>query len=63
MIGPIACWSMVSGLIGGDADFGGMAGRVYGLVYGSWFLWAVAAGAATRSYQLGSAALRMSSAT
>ena len=31
------------------------------LFYGSWFLWAIAAAAATRSYQLRSAALRMSS--
>jgi hypothetical protein len=53
--GPAACWSLVAGLITGDVDFGGMAGWVYGLIYGSWFLWAVAAGAATRSYQLRSA--------
>lgn len=52
MFGPVACLSLVSGLIQGDADFGGMAGWVYGVVYGSWFLWAVAAGAATHSYQL-----------
>ena len=59
--GPAACWSLVSGLIAGDADFGGMAGWVFALVYGSWFLWAIAAGAATRSYQLRSAAPRTSS--
>ena len=53
MIGPAACWS----LIRGDADFGGMAGWVFALVYGSWFLWAIAAGAATRSYQVRSAAI------
>jgi hypothetical protein len=62
MIGPAACWLLVSGLFGGDADFGAMAGWVFALVYGSWFLWAMAAGAATRSYQLRSASLRMSSA-
>jgi hypothetical protein len=60
-IGPAACWSLISGLIGGDPpDFGGMAGWVFALVYGSWFLWAIAAGAATRTYQLRSAALRTS---
>ena len=52
MVGPAGCWSLLSGVIAGDADFGGMAGWVYGLVYGSWFLWAFAAGAATRAYQL-----------
>jgi hypothetical protein len=63
MVGPVACWSLISGLIAGETDFGGMAGWVFALVYGSWFLWAIAAGAATRSYQLRSAALPMSSAT
>ena len=57
MIGPVAFWSLVGGLIRGDADFGAMTGWVYGLIYGSWFLWAIAAGAATRSYQLRSGAL------
>ena len=63
MVGPVACWSLVSGLIHGDADFGAMYGWVFGLFYGSWLLWAIAAGAATRSYQLRSAALRTSSPT
>jgi len=63
MVGPAACWSLVGGLIGGDADFGEMHGWVFALVYGSWFLWAIAAGAATRSYQLRSAAPRMPSPT
>jgi hypothetical protein len=63
MVGPAACWSLVSGLIGGDADFGGIAGWVFALFYGSWFLWAMAAGAATRSYQLRSAPLRISLTT
>ena len=57
-IGPAAFWSLVGGLIGGDADFGAMAGWVFVLFYGSWFLWAIAAGAATRAYQLRTAALR-----
>ena len=56
MIGPAACWSLVIGLIEGDAEFGAMAGWVFGLVYGSWALWALAAGAATRSYQVRSGA-------
>ena len=47
----------------GDVDSGGMATWVFGLVYGSWLLWAIAAGAATRSYQLRSAVLPMSSPT
>lgn len=51
-IGPVAFWSLIAGLIRGDADFGGMEGWVYGLVYGSWVFWALAAAAATRSYQL-----------
>jgi hypothetical protein len=52
MIGPVACWSLVSGLVNGTVDFGEMDGWVFGLFYGSWLLWAIAAGAATRSYQL-----------
>ena len=55
MIGPAAFWSLVSRLISG-ADFAsegiGMASWVPALFYTSWFLWAIAAGAATRSYQL-----------
>ena len=62
MIGPAACWSLVSALVGGrDLGLEGIATWVLGLFYGSWLLWAIAAGAATRSYQLRSAALRMSS--
>ena len=56
MIGPAAFWSLVVGMIGGDADFGAMAAWVFVLFYGSWFLWALAAGAATRAYQLRTAA-------
>ena len=63
VIGPAACWSLVSGLIDGDTDFGGMAGWVFALFYGSWLLWAIAAGAATRSCQVRSATLRVSSPT
>ena len=62
MIGPVAFWSLVGGLIRGDADFGAMTGWVYALIYGSWFLWAIAAGAATRSCQLRSGAVSKGSA-
>jgi len=64
MVGPAACWSLVTKLIaGGDLGLQGMATWVPCLFYGSWLLWAIAAGAASRSYQLRSAALRMSSPT
>ncbi len=64
MIGPAAIWAFVSALAsGGDAGSGDIALWVFGLFYGSWFLWAIAGGAATRSYQLRSATPRMSSPT
>jgi hypothetical protein len=66
LIGPGACWSLVRKLVrGGDLGLTehGIAAWVPALFYGSWLLWAVAAGAASRSYQLRSAALRMSSQT
>jgi hypothetical protein len=53
--GSAACFGFVSGLLTDGVDSGGMATWVFGLVYGSWFLWAIAAGAATRSYQRRSA--------
>jgi hypothetical protein len=56
--GLAACFGFVSGLLTGDVEPGGMATWVFGVVYGSWFLWAVAAGAATRSYQSRTATLR-----
>ena len=53
MIGPAAFWSMITKLVeGGDIGLKGMATWVPCLFYSSWFLWAIAAGAATRSYQL-----------
>jgi hypothetical protein len=56
MIGPAACWSLVTKLVvGGDLGLTGIATWVPSLFYGSWLLWAIAAGAATRSYQLRSA--------
>ena len=62
MIGPAAIWAFVSALAsGGDTGSGDIAVWVFGLFYGSWFLWAIAGGAATRSYQLRSAPPRMSS--
>ncbi len=56
MVGPSACWSLVSNLMAGD-DLGlmGIATWVPCLFYSSWLLWAIAAGAATYSYQLRSA--------
>jgi DHA1 family inner membrane transport protein len=66
LMGPAACWSLVTKLVvAGDLGLRehGIAAWVPGLFYGSWLLWAIAAGAATRSYQLRSAALRMSSPT
>lgn len=62
MVGPAGTWAFVSMLAnGGGADNGGIEIWVFGLFYASWFLWAIAAAAATRSYQLRSAALQMSS--
>jgi hypothetical protein len=61
MIGPVAVWVLVSGFVAPaapappDANGPGIAAWVAALFYGSWLLWAVAAGAATRSYQLRSA--------
>ena len=64
MIGPAACWMLVTGWAAGrDSGLRGIAAWVPGLFYGSWFLWAIAAGAATRSYQLRSAAPRTSGPT
>jgi len=61
MIGPAACWALVTAVVSGRDPKTGIAIWVFGLLYGSWLLWAIAAGAATRSYQLRSAALRTSS--
>jgi hypothetical protein len=59
-----ACWVMVTTLASGrDTGVKGIAVWVPCLFYGSWLLFAIAEGAATRSYQLRSAALRMSSPT
>jgi uncharacterized membrane protein (DUF2068 family) len=63
MIGPAAFWSLVKMLVvGGDAGAAGMATWVPALFYGSWFLWAIAGAAATRSYQLRSEAPRRAEA-
>jgi hypothetical protein len=58
MIGPAACWVLVRVLLQGGQAPGpksGIAFWVFCLFYGSWFLFAIAVGAATRSYQLRSA--------
>lgn len=53
MIGPATCWSVVSKLItDGNLGASDIATWVFCLFYGSWFLWAIAAFAATRSYQM-----------
>jgi DHA1 family inner membrane transport protein len=55
-IGPAALWSLVTKFISGELSAGGdIANWVFCLFYGSWFLWAIAAFAATRSFQLRSA--------
>lgn len=58
MTGTVSrCWALVTALVAGspNAGGGGIATWVFGLFYGSWLLWAIAVGAATRSYQLRSA--------
>lgn len=56
MIGPAAFWSFVGALAGGgDMATGEIDLWVFGVFYGSWFLWAVFGGAATRAFQLRSA--------
>ncbi len=53
MIGPAAVWTLLAAWLGGGVvRYGDIAPWVFALFYGSWFLWAIAAGAATRSYQL-----------
>jgi len=62
MIGPAAFWSFVSAFASGSgAASGGIEFWVFDLFYSSWFLFAVTAGAATRAYQLRSAAVPMPS--
>ena len=59
MIGPAVFWSLVSTWVSGrEIRMEGIASWVPVLFYTSWFLWAIAAAAATRSYQLRSAARR-----
>jgi hypothetical protein len=63
MIGPAAFWSFVGALAsGGEMSTGDIDLWVFGLFYGSWFLWAISGGAATRSYQLRAASVPMSPA-
>ena len=60
MIGPAAFWSFVRTLASGsDTAAGEIEFWVFGLFYCSWFLFAIAGRAATRSYQLRTAAPRM----
>ncbi len=61
MVGPAASWAMARAWMGDapplppGAKPSGIAPWVFVLFYGSWLLWAIAACAATRSYQLRSA--------
>jgi hypothetical protein len=58
LIGPVASWVFFSTLAaGGPMKTRGIALWVFGLFYGSWLLWAIAAGAATRSYQVRTASV------
>jgi hypothetical protein len=53
MIGPAALWSIVSAIADGTMPVqDGIEPWVFALFYTSWFLWAIAGGAATRAYQL-----------
>jgi hypothetical protein len=62
MIGPAAFWSFVSAFASGSgAASGEIEFWVFGLFYCSWFVWAIAAAAATRSYQLRTATPAMTS--
>lgn len=55
-IGPAGCWVLITAVVGGaDPGLGGIEIWVFALFYASWSLWAIAAAAATRSYQLRSA--------
>jgi hypothetical protein len=55
-IGPLACMALIKALTSGrQPEMKGIAFWVPCLFYISWFLFAIAAGAATRSYQLRSA--------
>jgi hypothetical protein len=52
-VAPAACWSLVTKFISHDQFAkSDMASWVFCLFYGSWLFWAIAAFAATRSYQL-----------
>jgi hypothetical protein len=57
-VGLAACWALVTAKVSGSPGPEGMDLWVTPLFYGSWVLFAIAIGAATRSYQLRSAAPR-----
>lgn len=63
MIGPAAVWSLISAWANGvEPASGGIASWVFALFYVSWFLWAIAAAAATRSYQVRTVGIAASTA-
>ncbi len=41
LIGPAACWALVTALASGHGPNGDIAPWVFRLFYGSWFLWAI----------------------
>lgn len=52
-IAPAACWALVNGLSNtAQSDQVNIATWVFCLFYGSWLLYAISAGAATRAYQI-----------
>jgi hypothetical protein len=56
LVGPGACRAVITAMVaGGRPGVEGIAIWVPALFYASWLLWAIAAGSATRSYQLRSA--------
>jgi hypothetical protein len=57
-VGLAACWALVTAKVSGSPRPESMDTWVTPLLYGSWLLFAIAIGAATRSYQLRSAAPR-----
>jgi hypothetical protein len=61
MIGPSALWALIRALASGGTGIVGIEAWVVTLFYGSWFLFAIAAAAATRSYQVHSLGLRLPS--
>ncbi len=56
IIGPAAVWTLFTKTIAGDTGLDGIGTWVPFVFYGSWFLWGIAGGMATRAYQIRTAA-------